>query len=417
MNDSAGTHLATHPFPPRDPADEAKRLVTGSPSHLLELDHHVFAGARDFAKPFLALVAGGGTGDATVMLAQQLADAGEGGMVVHLDPSPASAEIAEARVRARGLANVRFVRGTIGTLPTLQLGTFDYIDCCGILQHLEKPGEGLKALHDALADDGGMGMTVPAPLGRTGVYHAQAMLRLMLGAETPDSVRIETARRLVNALPETNWLKRNEFVGDYLKLGDAGLYDLLLHPRDRAFSVVELADLLRQGGMRPVNFADPARYEPALYVRDPDLLERIRQLNWVQRCAFAELLAGNMKAHVLYAVKDSNTGNTIAVPDTPECVPVLRDIEGARLAEQLRPGMGIGLEGDGLKLTLPLPPTAKDIIARIDNRRSLAAIHADLSAGMDNPPDWARFKQNFDAVFTTLYGVGRMFIRKPPAAA
>jgi hypothetical protein len=69
-----------YPYPERDPADEAKRLIVGSPSHPVELDHYLFAGRRDWTKPFRALVAGGGTGDALIQLAQVLASAGrEGG--------------------------------------------------------------------------------------------------------------------------------------------------------------------------------------------------------------------------------------------------------------------------------------------------------------------------------------------------
>jgi hypothetical protein len=62
------------PYPARDPREEAQRLIEGSPSHLLELNHYLFAGARDFRAPFRALVAGGGTGDALIMLAQHLKD-------------------------------------------------------------------------------------------------------------------------------------------------------------------------------------------------------------------------------------------------------------------------------------------------------------------------------------------------------
>ena len=40
---------AAYPYPARDPKDEAKRLIVGSPSHLKEVNHHLFAGARDFA--------------------------------------------------------------------------------------------------------------------------------------------------------------------------------------------------------------------------------------------------------------------------------------------------------------------------------------------------------------------------------
>ena len=51
------------PYPARDPREEAQRLIEGSPSHLLELNHYLYAGVRDFTQPFRALVAGGGTGD------------------------------------------------------------------------------------------------------------------------------------------------------------------------------------------------------------------------------------------------------------------------------------------------------------------------------------------------------------------
>ena len=70
---------------------------------ILEVDHYVFAGRRDFSEPFRVLVAGGGTGDATIMLAQQLADLGAAARIVHLDISLASLETARARAEMRSL--------------------------------------------------------------------------------------------------------------------------------------------------------------------------------------------------------------------------------------------------------------------------------------------------------------------------
>ena len=71
-------------------------------------------------KPFRALVAGGGTGDAAIMLAQQLADAGAAqAEIVYLDWSKASRAVAEARAKARGLSTIRFVTGSLLDLPTL----------------------------------------------------------------------------------------------------------------------------------------------------------------------------------------------------------------------------------------------------------------------------------------------------------
>ncbi len=47
------------------------------------------------------------------------------------------------------------------------------------------------------------------------------------------------ARRRCRWCPTTNWLARNPFVGDHRGQGDAGLYDLLLNPVDRPFTVRE----------------------------------------------------------------------------------------------------------------------------------------------------------------------------------
>jgi len=53
------------------------------------------------------LVADGGTGDAMIMLAQPLVDAGvAAGTVTYLDMSMASRTIAEDRAAARGLTNI-----------------------------------------------------------------------------------------------------------------------------------------------------------------------------------------------------------------------------------------------------------------------------------------------------------------------
>ena len=90
MTDPVRQQYELLPYPARDPREEAQRLIEGSPSHLLEVNHYLFAGERDFSKPFRALVAGGGTGDGLVMLAQHLKDAGCPAEIVYLDLSKAS---------------------------------------------------------------------------------------------------------------------------------------------------------------------------------------------------------------------------------------------------------------------------------------------------------------------------------------
>lgn len=396
------------PYPPRDPADEARRLVTGSPSHLDELNHYVFGGARDFKKPFRALVAGGGTGDATIMLGQQLADRGAAAEVVYLDVSEASRRIAEVRAAARGLGNIRFVTGSIIDTPAAGLGRFDYVDCCGVLHHLAEPAAGLKALTSMLAPGGGIGLMLYGELGRTGVYPVQRMMAMVAGGDAPRQ-RLDLAHRLLRQLPESNWLRRNPFVQDHLRQGDAGLYDLLLHERDRAYLVPEIAALAAGAGLRITAFIEPAFYDPASYLSDAALLARCARLPWLERCAFAELLAGNMRKHVFYAVA---ADNPVAPPDPRDlsAIPVLRDL-GPTAPGAATAGATLSATSDGITLRRPLPPLTAPILARIDGRRTVSEIHDDLRR---TEPGLTRdaFESQFTALYHALNGFGKMYLAR-----
>ena len=72
------------------------------------------------------------------------------------------------------------------------------------------------------------------------------------------------AKKMLAGLPPTNWLTRNEFVVDH-KNNDAGLYDLLLHSRDRPYTVTELAGSLERTGLALAGFVEPARYDPLFH--------------------------------------------------------------------------------------------------------------------------------------------------------
>jgi SAM-dependent methyltransferase len=392
------------PYPARDPRDEAKRLIVGSPSHVLEIDHYVFGGRRDWSQPFRALFAGGGTGDGTIMLAQQLADLGCPAELIHLDTSSASQALAAARAARRGLT-VRCVAGSLLDLPALGLGTFDYIDCCGVLHHLEDPAAGLAALVGALAPDGGLGLMLYGRLGRTGVYEMQDLLRRVAGDGSPRE-RIARARKLLSDLPATNWLARNPNLSDHLEGGDAGLFDLLLHPRDRAYSVDEVHALVDGAGLRLVTFIEPGRYDPASHVRDPVLRRELAALPPIDAAAFAEKLTGAMARHVFYAVR---TGNAVppAALDRDDAVPMLRGIEGAALAQALGT-RGVLVAGDGaLKLRAPVPVISGAIAARIDNRKSLGELRAELRGLVKS----ADIDADLQALYRALNAVNLMLVR------
>jgi SAM-dependent methyltransferase len=412
MIDPVHDQYERHPYPSRDPADERRRLIVGSPSHILEINHYVFAGRRDFRRPLRALFAGGGTGDGAIMLAQQLADIGCPGEVVHLDVSRAARHVAEARAQARGLTNLRFVTGPIEALAELALGRFDYIDCCGVLHHLADPQAGLRSLAGALAPEGGIGLMVYGALGRTGVYHAQAMLRMLDEPDEPPTPRLDRVRRLLRQLPPTNWLVRNPFLADHLQGGDAGLYDLLLHARDRAYSVPDLADLLAAGGLALVQLIEPARYEPQSYLTDPLLLERTARLGAIERAAFAELLAGNLKVHIAYAIP-ANRRAPAAAEIAPDLVPIFSETDGPELAARMVPGRGLKVTFGGLALSFPLRPRAAALLAQMDGKRCIADIREAVGAAGLKMEEQA-FTAEFRALYEVFNGVNRLFLADRP---
>ena len=172
MTDRTDAELAAqyeaYPYPRRDPRDEARRLIVGSPGHLREIDHWVFGSARPADVPLRALFAGGGTGDGTLMLAQQMARAGRPGRVTWLDRSAAALRVARERATLRGLGDaIAWEQGSLLDLANSGLGPFDYVDCCGVLHHLPDPAAGLRALTSVLAPGGGIGLMVYAPVSYT----------------------------------------------------------------------------------------------------------------------------------------------------------------------------------------------------------------------------------------------------------
>lgn len=383
MSDAADAALAAqyeaYPYPQRDPRDEAKRLIVGSPSHLREIDHWIFGARRPASRPLKALMAGGGSGDATVMLAQQMATALRPGSVTWLDRSAAARKVAGARVAARKLANVVFEEGSLLDLPTSGLGPFDYIDCCGVLHHLPDPLAGLKALVSVLAPGGGVGLMVYAPHGRTGVYMVQDALRLIAPADQTPRERVDIAKRLWRQMPETNWLRRNPWITDHVKGGDAGLYDLLLNPRDVAFTVPQLNALIAAAGLEIRCLVEPFRYDPDSFLTDPRLRERTAGLDPVQRAALAEAASGNMGIHIAYCVRAGEAPPPPAWED-PEAVPILRELDGAKLAATIPPDGVLRIAFDGLSMPLALPRLAQAILSRVDGVRTIGAIGDEVVA-------------------------------------
>ena len=405
MSDIVARQYEEFPYPPRDPAEERKHLILGSPSHLAELDHYLFSGELARRGPLKILVAGGGTGDAAIMLAQQTRDAGIAADILYLDLSTASRKIAEERARIRELDHLRFATGSLLDPP--EDGPFDYIDCCGVLHHLPDPQAGFNRLAGLLKPDGGMGIMVYAPFGRSGVYPMQAAIRNLAGPDAAPKDKLAIAKSLLKSLPPTNLFARNPLLRDHLA-GDAALYDLLCHSTDRPYSVTELAETCAQAGLAIAHFIEPARYQPERYLTDPALKEAATARDPIARAALAEELAGNMRVHMIYAVKAGRPLPTAPAPEEMGNIPVLRDATLRMQAKGMRAGASLRLVFDGLPFDLVLPDLAGPILAAIDGKRDLAAIARLMPTGVDS----ARFQADWLRLYAALAPANKLLLKR-----
>jgi ubiquinone/menaquinone biosynthesis C-methylase UbiE len=320
-------HYQDYPYPYRDPEDEKKRLLSIAGEYLGELNHWLYKGKESFDKGFRVLIAGGGTGDSSTFLGEQLKDTNC--EIVYLDFSKASLEIAKQRAETRGIKNIKWIHDSILNIPNLKLGKFDYINCSGVLHHLQFPPEGLKVLKDSLTDHGGMGIMIYAKYGRTGVYHVQEIMRMVNEGVTNRVEEIMNGKTIINALPATNWFMRaQELLGDHVHFGDIGLYDMFLHKQDRAYSIPEMYEFIETAGLNFVEFFD-VQERLALrienYIKDFSLLQKIKKMDVCKQQAIAELITGTVIKHSMFV---SNQKDPIAKLDDLNNIPYFYTISG-----------------------------------------------------------------------------------------
>ena len=417
------------PYPARHPADEGRRLILTLLDDLPMINHYCFAGRQSFANGFRALVAGGGTGDGTIFLAEQLKHTNA--QIVHLDMSGASLAIARERAALRKLGNITFIQDSLLNLPQSGLAPFDYINCSGVLHHMTDPDAGFRALRSVLAPDGAIGLMVYAFAGRTGVYQMQALMRMVNGAETDTQRKIGNTRDLLASLPPGNWFKRGEadLYHDH-KHDDAGLYDLLLHSQDRAYSVDELFDWLGtdgQGHGMHLQFTDVQRgrapYLPhmVLGTKPPALLARLRQLPLRRQYAMAELMGGSITTHSLYLTRDANC---VARYGDSDSIPFFfhEPLDGATLAKVFSSNKGqpflLQHQHSGVALTVNPGRYGPQILRLIDGQRSFGQIFEQFRhdwTGKSAPPDNTALFADFAESFETLNAIERLLLRHPDA--
>ncbi|NBO18579.1 MAG: class I SAM-dependent methyltransferase [Proteobacteria bacterium] len=416
------------PYPPRDPAHELKIFHYVHGSSLDRLNYYHFGGMRDFNQPFEVLVAGCGTGDAVVTLAAQLY--GTPARITALDMSSASLGVVKARLEKRGLDNVQLVHDSLLNVQAHMQQPYDYINCSGVLHHLEVPEAGLAALERVLAPEGVMHLMLYALYGREGVYQVQRLMRLINGDEPDMQNKVDACRKVLADLSPQHAL--HQYLGktvDVSLYGDAGLYDLLLHSHDVAYTVPQVYDFLATAKLLPTHwfFGHHVKgndlYRPEGYIRDADILAKVKALPLREQQAVAELMDGTIARHEFYAAR--------RLPEKPmandlDVVPHFSVMQGPSVYEKLAQalesyplGQYIRLELDNVQLELRNSMHAKLLLRFMDGNRPLRVVFdklCDAMAPHEQKPDNAQLLREFAEMFETFNRHDLMFLKHGSAS-
>ena len=393
------TFYEGHPYPPPvDGLDGYRRAWQDGDRR--RADHHLFWPARAYTESASVLIAGCGTSQAAKH-AMRRPDA----RVTGIDFSATSVRCTEELKRRYDLHNLEVHQLAVERVSELG-ATFDQIVCTGVLHHLADPDAGLAALRDVLAPDGAIHLMVYAPYGRTGVYMLQDLCRRLAIEPAPDDIR-----DLASAL---ELLPREHPLAPLLRSAPdfrdgAALADALLHPRDRAYSVPQLFELLHRADLVFGRWLQQAPYSLRCGVmqRLPDAVRaRIASLSLPDQSAAVELFRGTMVRHSAVVYRDAGRAAAAQQVDFSgdawgSYVPI-RAPHTLCIRERLPPGAAavlINRSHAHNDIFLPIDAREERLFDAIDGARTIAEIARSAGSPKDAGAFFERLYQHDQVVF------------------
>lgn len=232
------------------------------------------------------LDAGCGTG----VSSDYLCHLNPGATVLAVDISSGALAVARERTRRSGAAaQVRELRIEQRSLLDLAgEGPFAYINSVGVLHHLDRPLEGLRALAELLGPGGLLHLFLYARGGRWEIHRSQRALGLLGVGTGGEGLRL--GRELFQVLPEQNRLRRHHEARWALDTAaDANFADMYLHPRETSYDLAGLMALVEASGLSFAGFSNPEVWDPTRLLSG-ELLERACALPPRQRWELVEAL-------------------------------------------------------------------------------------------------------------------------------
>jgi SAM-dependent methyltransferase len=220
--------------------------------------------------------------------------------VIGIDLSAGTLAVAQERCQRSGVADrVQFQQMSLFDVDQLP-GTFDLINCVGVLHHTADPLRGLQALAQKLAPGGLFHIFVYGELGRWEIRLMQEAIALLQGNQRGDYTHgVQVGRQLFAVLPDQNRLKQRELDRWSLENHrDECFADMYVHPQEIDYNIPSLHTLIQASGLEFAGFSNPKVWQlERLIGTNPDLMTRAAALDEWERYRLIELLDPESIAH------------------------------------------------------------------------------------------------------------------------
>ncbi|MGB7415289.1 MAG: class I SAM-dependent methyltransferase [Thermosynechococcaceae cyanobacterium] len=283
----------TYPFPPEPLLDKPPPGYNWRWNWLTA--YHFCTGQKPAKQNIRILDAGCGTGVGTEYLVH-LNPAAE---VVGIDLSEGALTVARERCQKSGATRATFHHLSLFDVEQLP-GSFDLINCVGVLHHTADPVRGLQSLAKKLAPGGVMHIFVYGELGRWEIQLMQEAIALLQGDQRGDyQDGVQVGRQLFEALPETNRLRQREQERwSFDNHRDGYFADMYVHPQEIDYNVKTLFELIDASGLEFVGFSNPKVWDlQRLMGQNQGLLERAQRLSERQTYRLIEVLDPSSVSH------------------------------------------------------------------------------------------------------------------------
>jgi len=276
----------TYPFPPEPLLNDKPPGYNWRWNWLAA--YNFCTGQKPARQAIRILDAGCGTGVSTEYLAHLNPEA----EVVAIDLSPGALAVAQERCQRSRARQVAFHNLSLYDVDELP-GSFDLINCVGVLHHLPDPVRGIQSLASKLAPGGLLHIFVYAELGRWEIKLMQQAIALLQGDRRGDyRDGVKVGRQLFSSLPETNRLRQREQQRWSLEnQRDECFADMYVHPQEIDYTIESLFELVDAAGLDFLGFSNPQVWQlERLIGQEPELTARAERLSDRARYRLVELL-------------------------------------------------------------------------------------------------------------------------------